>query len=57
MSSPRMTVLVVGAPGSIGRIVEEEAIRKGHAVRALIPEKQAEPQRVRHDLETMSRQS
>jgi uncharacterized protein YbjT (DUF2867 family) len=31
-----MTVLVVGATGSIGRIVVEEAIRKGHAVRALV---------------------
>ena len=30
-----MTVLVVGATGSIGRLVVEEAVRKGHAVRAL----------------------
>ena len=29
-----MTVLVVGATGSIGRLVVEEAVRKGHAVRA-----------------------
>src|SRR4249920_3755878 len=35
MSSPRMTVLVVGATGSIGRLVVEEAGRKGHAVRVL----------------------
>jgi uncharacterized protein YbjT (DUF2867 family) len=35
MSIPRMTVLVVGATGSIGRLVVEEAGRKGHAVRAL----------------------
>ena len=35
MSKPRLTVLVVGATGSIGRLVVEEAIRKGHAVRAL----------------------
>lgn len=31
-----MTVLVVGATGSIGRLVVEEAVRKGHAVRALV---------------------
>lgn len=32
MSIPRMTVLVVGATGSIGRLVVEEAARQGHAV-------------------------
>ena len=31
-----MTVLVVGATGSIGRLVVEGAIRAGHAVRALV---------------------
>jgi uncharacterized protein YbjT (DUF2867 family) len=31
-----MTVLVVGATGSIGSLVVEEAIRQGHAVRALV---------------------
>jgi uncharacterized protein YbjT (DUF2867 family) len=31
-----MTVLVVGATGSIGRLVVEEALRRGHAVRALV---------------------
>ena len=31
-----MTVLVVGATGSIGRLVVEGAVRKGHAVRALV---------------------
>jgi uncharacterized protein YbjT (DUF2867 family) len=31
-----MVVLVVGATGSIGRLVVEEALRKGHAVRALV---------------------
>ncbi len=36
MSRTRMTVLVVGATGSIGRLVVEEAIREGHAVRALV---------------------
>jgi uncharacterized protein YbjT (DUF2867 family) len=30
-----MTVLVVGATGSIGRLVVESAVRRGHAVRAL----------------------
>lgn len=35
MILPRMTVLVVGATGSIGRLVVDEAIRQGHAVRAL----------------------
>jgi uncharacterized protein YbjT (DUF2867 family) len=35
MSNQRMTVLVVGATGSIGRLVVEEAVRMGHAVRAL----------------------
>lgn len=36
MTSSRMTVLAVGATGSIGRLVVEEAIRQGHAVRALV---------------------
>jgi uncharacterized protein YbjT (DUF2867 family) len=36
MTVPRMTVLVVGATGSIGRLVVEEAIRQGHTVRALV---------------------
>jgi uncharacterized protein YbjT (DUF2867 family) len=36
ITSPRTTVLVVGATGSIGRLVVEEAIRQGHAVRALV---------------------
>ena len=31
-----MRVLVVGATGSIGRLVVEEAIREGHSVRALV---------------------
>jgi uncharacterized protein YbjT (DUF2867 family) len=31
-----MTVLVVGATGSIGRLVVDEALRRGHAVRALL---------------------
>ena len=35
MSNPRLTVLVVGATGSIGRLVVEEAVSKGRAVRAL----------------------
>ncbi|HET6231529.1 MAG TPA: SDR family oxidoreductase [Longimicrobiaceae bacterium] len=36
MTDSRMTVLVVGATGSIGQLVVEEAIREGHAVRALV---------------------
>ena len=36
MTKTPMTVLVVGATGSIGRLVVEEAIRQGHAVRALV---------------------
>ena len=35
-SSSSMTVLVVGATGSIGRLVVEEALRQGHVVRALV---------------------
>jgi len=31
-----MTVLVVGATGSIGKLVVDEAIRQGHSVRALV---------------------
>ena len=36
MTKTRVTVLVVGATGSIGRLVVEEAIRQGQAVRALV---------------------
>jgi len=36
MSVTKMTVLVVGATGSIGRLVVAEALRKGHDVRALV---------------------
>jgi uncharacterized protein YbjT (DUF2867 family) len=35
MAKPPLTVLVVGATGSIGRLVVEEAVKNGHAVRAL----------------------
>ncbi|MDB5317512.1 MAG: family NAD(P)-dependent oxidoreductase [Rhodospirillales bacterium] len=31
-----LTILVVGASGSIGRLVVEEALAQGHAVRALV---------------------
>ena len=31
-----MTVLVLGATGSIGSLVVDEALRQGHAVRALV---------------------
>ncbi|HUN70407.1 MAG TPA: NAD(P)H-binding protein, partial [Burkholderiales bacterium] len=36
MSARGMTVLCVGATGSIGRLVVAEAIRQGHKVRALV---------------------
>jgi uncharacterized protein YbjT (DUF2867 family) len=36
MTVPRLTVLAVGATGSIGRHVVEETLRQGHAVRALV---------------------
>ena len=36
MTNPRMTVLVVGATGSVGRLVVDEALRQGHSVRALV---------------------
>ena len=36
MNETKMTVLVVGATGSIGRLVVAEALRQGHAVRALV---------------------
>lgn len=41
ISNPSMTILVVGATGSIGGLVVEEALRQGHSVRALVrsPEK------------------
>ncbi len=41
MSTRSMAILVVGATGSIGRLVAEEALRQGYSVRALVrnPEK------------------
>src|SRR2546427_9823727 len=36
MSETRITVLAVGATGSIGRYVIEEALHSGHGVRALV---------------------
>lgn len=36
MTDRRLTVLAVGATGSIGHLVVEEAIRQGHSVRALV---------------------
>ncbi len=44
-----MKVLVVGATGSIGRLVVEEAVRKEHAVGLwpAIPEKRADYSRMR----------
>jgi uncharacterized protein YbjT (DUF2867 family) len=36
MDTSKMKVLVVGATGSIGSLVVDEALRQGHAVRALV---------------------
>jgi uncharacterized protein YbjT (DUF2867 family) len=36
MTNRKLNVLVVGATGSIGSLVVEEATRQGHAVRALV---------------------
>ncbi len=36
MSAKRLNILVIGATGSIGRPVVEEAFARGHAVRALV---------------------
>ncbi len=36
MSAAALTVLVVGATGSIGKLVVAEALRQGHTVRALV---------------------
>jgi uncharacterized protein YbjT (DUF2867 family) len=36
MTNAPMTVLVVGATGSVGRLVVDEALRQGHVVRALV---------------------
>ncbi len=36
MANRPLTVLVVGATGSIGRLVVDEAIARGHTVRALV---------------------
>jgi uncharacterized protein YbjT (DUF2867 family) len=52
MSNPRLTVLVVGATGSIGRLAVEEAVMKGHAVRALAREP-GKARRRFHDVEVV----
>lgn len=36
MNAPKLKVLVIGASGSIGRLAVDEALRQGHAVRALV---------------------
>ena len=36
MSNQSMTILVIGATGSIGSLVVDEALRQGHSVRALV---------------------
>ncbi len=38
MISTKLTVMAVGATGSIGRLVVEEALHEGHAVRVFAPE-------------------
>ena len=50
MPKPKLTVLVVGATGSIGRLVVEEALRQGHVVRALVrtPDKASQLPREAH---------
>ena len=44
MNTAQRGLLVVGATGSIGRLVVEEALRAGHAVRALVRNLQAAKQ-------------
>ncbi len=36
MTNRKLNLLVVGATGSIGSLVVEDAMRQGHAVRALV---------------------
>ena len=36
VTTPITTVLVVGATGSIGRLVTEESVRQGYTTRALV---------------------
>jgi uncharacterized protein YbjT (DUF2867 family) len=36
MNEPSMSVLVIGATGSVGSLVVEEALRRGYSVRALV---------------------
>lgn len=50
MPKPKLTVLVVGATGSIGRLVVQEALRQGHVVRALVrtPDKASQLPREAH---------
>ena len=56
MSAKKMTVLVVGATGTIGRLVVAEALRQGYVVRALVRDLRraralpSEAQRVAGDL-------
>jgi len=56
MSTAQLRILVVGATGSIGRLVVEEALRAGYAVRALVRNLSAakalpaQAERVRGDL-------
>jgi uncharacterized protein YbjT (DUF2867 family) len=52
MNAQRLKILVVGATGSIGRLVVEEAARNGHAVRALVRDP-GKARRVFPDVETV----
>jgi uncharacterized protein YbjT (DUF2867 family) len=40
MSNQSITILVIGATGSIGSLVVEEGLRQGHSVRALVRSKE-----------------
>jgi uncharacterized protein YbjT (DUF2867 family) len=51
MPTHPLTVLVVGATGSIGRLVVTEAIARGHTVRALVRDRAKGAQRLSADAE------
>ncbi|MEU9780688.1 SDR family oxidoreductase [Streptomyces phaeochromogenes] len=51
MATHPLTVLVVGATGSIGRLVVTEAIARGHTVRALVRDRAKAAQLFRADAE------
>ncbi|WP_030605952.1 SDR family oxidoreductase [Streptomyces fulvoviolaceus] len=51
MATHPLTVLVIGATGSIGRLVVAEAIARGHTVRALVRDRAKGAQRLPADAE------